>query len=255
MEAIRYLDFDLLIDRFGKKYKARVINSPAGQAASEFDAPFSVGELQEFWSKLESCLQKKAASPSDCKPILKKFGGQLFATVFAGYVRSSFGACLNEASHQGAGLRLRLRLSEAPELAALPWEFLHDPSTNRFLSLSNQTPIVRYLDLPERIKPLAVQPPLRMLVMVASPWDLPPLEVEQEWQNVKNALAEAERKKLVQLECLETATLSTLQKRLREMPFHLFHFIGHGDFDEAAQTGVLYLENEDKKKRAVSGDE
>ncbi|GEM_PF-4210477 len=255
MAQLTYLDFDLLIDRIGKKHKARVINSPAGQAAVEFDAPFSAGELGAFWAKFEACLRKKEASPKDCKTTLKKFGERLFTTVFANEVRSSFSASLNEAGRGSAGLRLRLRLTEAPELAALPWEFLHDPATNRFLALSNQTPMVRYLDLPERIKPLAVQPPLHMLVMIASPYDLPPLEVEQEWENVKNALAEAERRGLVQLERLETATLPALQKRLREKPFHLFHFIGHGDFDEAAQTGVLYLENEGQKKRAVSGDE
>jgi len=146
MEKISYLDFDLLIDRVGKKYKGRVINSPAGQAAVEFDAPFSAGELGVFWSKFEDSRQKKEASPAGCKTTLKKFGGQLFAAVFADQVQSSFSASLNEVSREGAGLRLRLRLTEAPELAALPWEFLHDPATNRFLSLSNQTPIVRYLE-------------------------------------------------------------------------------------------------------------
>jgi hypothetical protein len=83
MAQITYLDFDLLIDRFGKKHKGRVINSPAEQAATEFDAPFSAGELREFWSKLETCLQKKEASPADCKPTIKKFGGRLFETAFA----------------------------------------------------------------------------------------------------------------------------------------------------------------------------
>jgi len=251
MEKISYLDFDLLIDHFGDKYKGRVLNSPAGQAATEFDTPFSADELREFWSKIDAFTPQK---DSALDQTLKKFGGRLFETVFAGQVRSCFGACVNEASREGAGLRLRLRLSEAPELAALPWEYFYDPLSNRFLSLSNQTPVVRYLDLPQRIKPLTVQPPLRMLVMVSSPWDLPPLEVEQEWENVKNALAEAERRGLVQLERLETATLPALQKRLREKKFHLFHFIGHGDFDQQMQAGVLYLENEDKKKRAVSGD-
>ncbi len=252
MEAIRYLDFDLLIDHFGEKYKARVLNSPAGQAATEFDAPFSADELRELWSEIEAQTQKKESALDQT---LKKFGGRFFETVFANQVRSCFGACTNETSHEGAGLRLRLRLADVPELAILPWEYLYDPLANRFLSLSNQTPIVRYLDLSQRIKPLAVQPPLRMLVMVSSPWDLPPLEVEQEWGNVKNALAEAERRGLVQVERLETATLPVLQKCLRKKPFHLFHFIGHGDFDEPTQAGVLYLENEDQKKRAVSGDE
>lgn len=255
MAQLTYLDFDLLLDRFGDQYKARVLNSPAGNAATDFAAPFSAEELHTFWSQFEACLRKNAPASADCKTTLKQFGARLFETVFAGKMRSRFDASLHEAGHESAGLRLRLRLTETPELAALPWEFLYDPSNHRFLSRSNQTPIVRYLDLPERLKPLAVQPPLRMLVLIASPYDLPPLAVEQEWENLKSALAEAEQRGLVQLERLATATLPALQTRLREKPFHLFHFIGHGDFDEAAQTGVLYFENEDRKKRAVSGDE
>ena len=54
---------------------------------------------------------------------------------------------------QGIRLRLRLHLSEVPELLNLPWEYLYDPSANNFLALSVDTPLVRYLDLPERIQP------------------------------------------------------------------------------------------------------
>ena len=71
-----------------------------------------------------------------------------------GCLRSS----LDEASRQDAGLRIRLRLTDVPELADLAWEYLYNPTLNRFLALSVETPIVRYLDLPQRIRPLAVTP-------------------------------------------------------------------------------------------------
>ena len=104
----------------------------------------------------------------------KAFGGQLFNGVFAGDVRGCLRSSLDEASRQGAGLRVRLNLGKVPALADLPWEFLYNGSMNRFLGLSVETPLVRYLDLPERIRPLVVKPPLRVLMMISSPSDYPP---------------------------------------------------------------------------------
>jgi hypothetical protein len=66
---------------------------------------------------------------------------------------------------QNAGLRIRLRLKDAPELNDLPWEYLYDKALNRFFALSSETPLVRYLDLAESIRPLIVELPLRVLVI------------------------------------------------------------------------------------------
>jgi hypothetical protein len=62
-----------------------------------------------------------------------------------------------------------LRLTSAPELANLPWEYLYNSALNRFPALSIETPVVRYLELPERIRPLAITPPLRVLAIISSP--------------------------------------------------------------------------------------
>ena len=43
-----YFNFDLIIEQVGEKYRARVIDSPAGQASTEFDIPFSELELENF---------------------------------------------------------------------------------------------------------------------------------------------------------------------------------------------------------------
>ena len=54
----------------------------------------------------------------------------------------------------GAGLRVTLSLTDAPELLQVPWEYLYDHPS--FLSISTWTPIVRYLDLPKPRRPLQI---------------------------------------------------------------------------------------------------
>ena len=118
----------------------------------------------------------------------KTFGKCLFDAVFGGEIRSCFLSSLDKANQQGVGLRIRLRLADTPELNDLPWEYLYNQALNRFLALSAWTPLVRYLDLPEPIQPLAVMPPLKVLVMIASPSDCPQLDVNREWSKLSEAL-------------------------------------------------------------------
>jgi len=180
------------------------------------------------------------------------FGKRLFEAVFGSEVFGCLRSSLDRAEEKETGLRLRLRLN-APELADLPWEYLYNPALNRFLVLAVETPLVRYLELPERIRPLAVKPPLKILVMIASPNDHPALDVEQEWEKLNQALALLQRRGLVALHRLEEATLSRLQRHLRQDQYHIFHFIGHGAFDEQSRDGVLLLEDEMRRGRRVSG--
>ena len=65
---------------------------------------------------------------------------------------------MREARRQGKGLRLKLHVLP-PELSALPWEFIYEPDGD-YLVLSSTTPLVRYLDLPQRVEQLAVSSPL-----------------------------------------------------------------------------------------------
>src|SRR5690242_8305747 len=107
-------------------------------------------------------------------------GARLFETVFDGEVRACLRGSLDEAERLGLGLRIRLRLNQAPELADLPWEYLYHTSLDRYLALSALTPLIRYLELPERIRPLGVTAPLRILVLISSPSDQPPIDAEGE---------------------------------------------------------------------------
>jgi hypothetical protein len=48
----------------------------------------------------------------------------------------------------------------------------------------------------------------------------------------------AERPERVRLE-LEGMTCASCAARIERGPYHVFHFIGHGGYDHAAEDGVL----------------
>src|SRR5262245_4236476 len=252
MGDLKYLDFDLAIEPSGDGFVARVFNSPGGQASAAFKTPFSDLEVENFLLRVGRTRHAVRRIESPEMASAKAFGGQLFDGVFAGDVRGCLRSSIDEASRQGAGLRVRLHLGKVPQLADLPWEFLYNASMNRFLTLSVETPLVRFLDLPERIRPIAVRPPLRVLMLISSPTDYPRLDVKRETEKMKEALSDLERRGLVAVEIQDTASLAELQKRLRAGQYHIFHFVGHGGFDTQTQDGVLVLEDAEERGRRVS---
>lgn len=247
---MEYRDFDLLIERSGQGYRAQVLESPAGQATAEFALPFSDLELENLLLRLGRPARAVRRLDSTEMATAKTFGSALFNAVFSGDVRACLRSSVDEARRDNAGVRVRLRLAD-PALADLPWEFLYVQNVNRFLALSVQTPLVRYMDLPEVLQPIAVTPPINVLVMISSPTDYPPLDVEAEWQRLNDALGDLIKAGTLSLERMEDATLSALQRRLRRAKYHIFHFIGHGEFDQTLQEGVLLLEREQQRGHRV----
>jgi len=245
-----YEDFDLLLERAPKGFRAQVLSSSAGQASVEFQLPFSDVELENFLLKLGRTTRVVRRIESTEMTTAKSFGAALFDAVFAGDVRACLRSAVDEARRENTRVRLRIRLAD-PVLADLPWEFLYNPAVNRFLALSVQTPVVRYIELPEVIQPIAVTPPIRVLVMISSPSDYPALDGEAEWKRLNESLADLISAGTIAVERLDEATLSALQQRLRRSEYHIFHFIGHGEFDQALQEGVLLLERASKRGHRV----
>jgi hypothetical protein len=252
MPEFQYLDLDLDIERTPSGYRVEVTNSPAGHATADFTLPFSDLEIENSLLKLGGARRRVRRLESAQMETAKQFGGKLFKSLFAGDVLSVYASSLAEANARNVGLRLRLHLDAAPELGNLPWEFLYNSALNQFLALSVKTPIVRFIELPKPIRPLTVEPPLRILVMISAPADYETLDVEREWKQLKTALAGVERQGRVILERLEEASLGALQRKLQEHAYHIFHFIGHGGFDSRAQDGELVLEDEHARGRRVS---
>jgi hypothetical protein len=253
-----YADFDLLILPIDNGYQARVTQSPVGQATNSFTLPFAQDELRRFFWVAGVALRKlrlvAETPPAPLTP--QQFGQRLFDAVFAGQVGQCFVRSLDAAERDGKGLRIRLRLNDAPELASLPWEYLYAPAPRPgFLALSDTTPIVRYLELQQTEQALKVLPPLRVLAVVSNPQDVTPLDVEQEWTRLHDALADLQSRQLVELERLDPPTPVALQRRLRAGDagaLHILHFIGHGAYDEERKLGGLYFENEERRRHFLA---
>jgi len=258
MRKIEFTDFELRIGRGRrKKYPVWVIRSPAGEADGTFTMPFSAGKVEGIKTIIELAMLRsrertRAALASELKEI-KAFGGELFDALFQGPVGSCYESSLRIAISQSKGLRLKLRI-EPPELATLPWEFLYDKRARKFLALTIRTVLVRYIETPYAAQPLLVQPPLRLLVVIASPINYPQLDVEREKRRILQALGEREEQGILQIDLLERATWPALQNKLRESEYHILHFIGHGGYDEDANEGVLILEDEWKRGKRVRGE-
>ncbi|MFX0113993.1 MAG: CHAT domain-containing protein [Candidatus Hodarchaeota archaeon] len=243
MGQLFYLDFEIKIERKQKHYNAQVLRSPAGEASNSFELPFSEDRLELLILKLGRPRSSTRRIHSEEMKAAFELGGALFKAVFSGELLACLRSSLDEAyHHEGLGLRLKLRLQDVPELADLPWEFLFDPSLDHFFAQSNQTPIVRYIEMPRRIRALTINPPLQLLVMISSPTDYTRLNVEREKSLLLDALDPLHKEKKVQIEWLEPATLNALQRCSRDN-FHVFHFIGHGGFDKKTEEGVLVLED------------
>ena len=83
---------------------------------------------------------------------LQALGVTLYQSLFIGEIGMLLNRALGETiGNDALGLRLRLRINP-PELAALPWEFLYSPERRLFLAASVETPLSRYLNLPEPVR-------------------------------------------------------------------------------------------------------
>ena len=256
---IEYLDFDLEIGLGeGREYPVKVTASPQGTTHSTLAFPFDDQELKLQLMNLQSAIERSVVPRrqvlSQREQAAREFGQKLFEALFSGEVGTYFDNSWDLAVSQDKGLRVRLSVL-APELAILPWEYLYYPRQVEYLCLSRYTPLVRYLKVMIPPKPLEVQPPLRVLGMVASPSDLTLLEVEKEKKNLAEALQPLQKKDRVELKWLEGQTSQDLQNALQGGPWHIFHFIGHGGFDRDEDQGVLALVGEDGKKQELSAEE
>jgi len=248
---MNYLDFELEIGPgAGREYPVAVVRSPAGEARETMRFPFDELALENRLKDLQIALLRSGGQHRN-KPLpeeqaVQDFGRALFDALFTGDVRSRYDMSWHEATQKEMGLRLKLRI-QSPQLATLPWEFLYDSRQAEYVCLSRNTPIVRYVEIPQPIQPFTVAPPLRILGMAVSPDDphLGQLDLRREKQRVEEATKHLRERGVIELTWLQGQTWRDLQKAMRAAePWHIFHFIGHGGFDKHTDEGLIYLADE-----------
>ncbi len=152
--------------------------------------------------------------------------------------------------------RIRLRIdATAPELHTLPWELLREQEGDLVVNLAAQqaTPFSRYLE--GRQEPgIAIEDQrVKVLVAIANPsgldrYRLQPVEVEEEWALLEEALAGL-RVKLIRVR--QPCTLEAIEQNLREHGAHVLHFVGHGGYSSESGASYIYLADADNQVHGV----
>jgi tetratricopeptide (TPR) repeat protein len=202
------------------------------------------------------------------RPYAQDFGGRLFRTLFPPALEPFFRESLQRVEPNG-GLRVLLNYPLPASLSEIPWELLYDSNGLGFLARSVTAPLVRhYTDLPLPNE-LPEEGPLHVLVITASPQDKAPVSTQSEIQEIRESFAKAsysfpesilaafsywqtrrslhgvlkhlKQRRLVEMDILPEATRASLQSKMisarnEDRPYHVVHFIGHGEVtDEASQ--------------------
>ncbi|MBD3559660.1 CHAT domain-containing protein, partial [Planktothrix sp. FACHB-1355] len=235
--TMNYLDFQLLVTA-DKKIRA---SSDQGDDS---------GELRLEMNRIKLTLKLIESRQTDTD-LLKALGGELYQALFPPKIHSHLRATIAGANAHGDNVRLRLTF-ESPELAALPWEFLYDESTNTFLGNNTQTVLSRYIDvrLEKRdLKAKAASKPLKILLVISSPTNLTKLDAAGEERLIREALEKHINAGEIELDVLQEATIRNIDQKLSEKPYNIFHFIGHGEFKD--NKGFIALVDENKNSKLL----
>lgn len=210
-------------------------------ARQPFSSPFQAGDLDRFVGMLAQARDRgfRPRVPSveaDPNAEAKRLGQALFDAVFRDQARDLLAIAQDQASRASTHVRIRLKLDGVPDLVRWPWELLC--RGNDFLVLSRQPFLARYVDVARPLYPVPLDGPLRILVVAASPRDLPPLEIDEEYAGLEVELGPLRDEGRVVLDRLSPPTFAALQHALRE-PWHVLHFMGHGD--QSTTGGLVAL--------------
>ncbi|MGW8355687.1 CHAT domain-containing protein [Streptomyces wedmorensis] len=235
-------DLELEVSRtHADAYEVRVVHAAAGGEPS-VTLHLDVAGLLDRRAALEatvlaSAVQARRAVSATEAPV-REVGQQLFEALFTGPVYGTYRASSGVAQERQERLRIVLRL-KTPELALLPWETLFDPDAQVYLC--RQEPLVRHVPARYTPEPLKVKPPLRILAVIASPRGLPLLDIDAERNRLEEALADQIDAGRVELTWVPQASWDRVHRSLLEGEWHVLHFIGHGDYDEGADEGLIGL--------------
>lgn len=224
---LEFLDFELRIgQRAGGSNEVTVLSSPVGEATATMRFAFDDSELQRWLQSVENARgaavdtrksssdpqralilpQTSAAVPRDT---VERLGRELFEALLPPTVLDCYRCSFTKALDDQKGLRLRLHIVD-PKLATIPWEYLYDEVARRYICLAKQTPLIRYVEMFQApstpLTTLTIPPPIRILGMVASPTDLPRLDIESEKQRMAEAIKHLQEEGKVSLTWLEGQT-------------------------------------------------
>ena len=249
-----------------ERYQVEVLDAGGRLAQGEFTLrPADLAARLAPWTQRERREWALRQEPDEARttPALRQVGTWLWQSVLGGEVGRALSERLKAAQESGRALRLELHIApDAPELMALPWEALYDPEQQSFLTLSRLISLVR---VPHDLvpgQPPEIRRPLRLLVVISSPPDLPEeerLDTAGERRTIEGALRRLTESGLMEVDFCDEAAQEVLQKMLLARDYHLVHYTGHGGFDPTADNGrgdgyLVMEDGHDHTRRVYSAD-
>jgi hypothetical protein len=226
---MRYTDFVLLardpqiIKSAGEKRLTFTVLVP-GVLDQEFQCELDVKTLRGLKEKATS----SDAEWSDARAL----GVALSAALLPSPVWNALNNRITQAAAANEGIRVRMMLSGS-ELSNWPWEFMvfnrggGESKVSDFLALMPNVSLVRHTATPLPAWRVEAKAPIKVLVAVASPSGWPALKVAEERSIIEKALADNQQ---LNVQGVEHTQRNQLPDKTH--PAHIFHFAGHGKFEQ-----------------------
>jgi hypothetical protein len=233
-----------------------IAQSPSGNATGTATLPRDlhrdVLELQQ--ALLRGPLSRRGQTVSlfgaeADEKMIGELGAKLHSFLFAGDIANFYKRSLADASNAQEALRIKLRISDT-SLAAVPWEALYDPKNRIFLSAELRPTFTRAVE--SDALNLWCPKKLQILGMISGPatfdgYQLPSLDVDAERVKMESCLDSLKSAGKATLSWTNSGSYRDFRRRLREPEsgaegWTVFHFIGHGDFNENEKQGYLIFE-------------
>ena len=179
-----------------------------------------------------------------------ELGRRLYDLLFPGALAERFDRILDR-SRVGERVRIILNTHHG-EILSLPWELIMH-LTRGYLCRDGNISLVRTLGKAFRQSQHTLEaPPLKILMMVSSPEDQPPLDFNAEEDVVQTALEPLVGKGLIDVEYSEEGTLDALERALKADRYHVLHLSWHGGFEAEAGEGFFAFEDDAGKTERVN---
>lgn len=207
---------------------------------------------------------RNSTEPPDAAK-LKQMGRNVLNSIMPTSALLGFQSCLKEAIKNDRGLRLVIEMRgntsmiNGLSLLDLPVEAAFNNQLD-YLATNVKTPVSRGVITKIDQNTATVTLPIRILLVVSEPSDMPPVNAEDEKQAILEALKPLVDADAVKVDLCDPATLTQFDAKLQE-GYHIVHFIGHGDYEivglDPNPQPHLYFEDgtANRRRKAVSAGE
>jgi CHAT domain-containing protein len=252
LTEVDYLDLVIKIDKVLESeeniYEVRLL-----EQGNELESEKISLDNQKVDEMLEM-LNDKVAKSEDLGRIIRTCGLTLFDWLFTGQVRERFQQLLQE------GISQRIIWDVDESLLNLPLEVLYVPyAVRKHLALTSKYSVVRRISNVLPSNSSHTSQVVRILAVFANPKDTTPINIIEEERLLQKSLQDAIQNKRVQLEIIGASGLigiasrKNIQERIQTFQPHLFHFVGHGSYQDG--KGHIILENDAREGCLVTADD